>query len=97
MQRGGEDGFRRALAEVNLAVDRLAAGGPSSDQTLQALAQQGRPQLPSLLAAALTARPYASTLLHDLVSCAGLGLEDELRLALTVCDAASVEWQADGA
>ena len=96
VQEGAQDGFRRALEEATSAVDLLAVGGPSSDRALRTLVEQGHPQLPALLAAAVTGRPHAPALLHKLVACAGLGLEDELGVALSVGDSAAAKWQADG-
>ena len=79
------------------AVDLLAAGDPSADRALRALAEQGHPHLPLLLAAALTGRPQAPHLLHSLVACARLGLEDALSLALTIGNDTAAKWQTDGA
>jgi hypothetical protein len=97
VQAGSDDRSVRACAAFKSAVDLFASGGPSSDRNLRALVEQGHPGLPAVLASAVAGRQHVPGLLRDVLTCARLGRDDELRLVLNVCDASAAGLQQEGA
>ena len=89
----------REAARLEFAPDRVErelSDRRSSDWDLRALAEQGDPRLPSLLASAVTGRQHEPELVRDVLACARLGLVDELRLVLDIYDASAAEWREEG-